>query len=280
MKSMKTFGNPPYKILLIGGTPGVAGEMDSLVENMEKPSGILYISLTSVSMDEQLQELFKAIQKSCEAPCVLVAYDINAWIAILFASAYPEMISKLILIGCPPLEDKYQIDLDSLRKKSLSSVEVNNYDSLKEVIQKNTPKADTALLDWINICHHTDGYNPCKLSTSEWQANAQVYNDVYQELLQKRSNRELVDAISNLSMPVVAFHGESDPLPVKGVRMPFVERLPHYTHVSLAPCGHTPWIEQEEDVTRRFFYLLNREIKTGIKAPVDIQEKEDGLSEE
>ncbi len=274
MEKIKTYGNPPYKVVLIGGTPGVSGELDKLSENLDRVSGILYATLVAPSVAEQLEELYKEIQTSCEFPCVLIAYDENAWIAILFASAFPDVVSKLILIGCPPLEDIYVIDPEPMRQKQLSDPEYKNYLSLENTLQKTGTQSDIALLQLIRIRRRTDGFNTSQTQEPEWKANADVFRRIHRELVQTRTDGKLVLAINDLSMPVVAFHGESDPYPVKGVRMPFVQRLPHYVHCSLAPCGHTPWIEKEEDVTKRFFYLLNREIKSGIKSPS--KEEKDG----
>jgi pimeloyl-ACP methyl ester carboxylesterase len=57
---------------------------------------------------------------------------------------------------------------------------------------------------------------------------------------------------------VTAIHGDYDPHPADGVRIPLEARLPDFRLILLRHCGHTPW--RERQAKTEFYRLLRLEI--------------------
>jgi len=58
--------------------------------------------------------------------------------------------------------------------------------------------------------------------------------------------------------PVVAIHGDFDPHPAEGVKIPLGVSLKDFKFVLLPKCGHHPWLEKY--AKDRFYSVLNEEI--------------------
>jgi pimeloyl-ACP methyl ester carboxylesterase len=48
----------------------------------------------------------------------------------------------------------------------------------------------------------------------------------------------------NIECPVVAIHGDYDPHPADGVRIPLSNVLKDFRFILLGKCGHVPWFER------------------------------------
>jgi pimeloyl-ACP methyl ester carboxylesterase len=57
--------------------------------------------------------------------------------------------------------------------------------------------------------------------------------------------------------PVVAIHGDYDPHPPEGIRLPLSQILQDFRFILLKNCGHKPWIEKM--AKERFFEILETE---------------------
>lgn len=109
--SIRKYGQQPYQIGLLHGGPGAAGEMKPVAETLSKDFGVLECLQTEKSINRQIKELHKQLTSSAEIPAVLIGFSWGAWLGILFASKYPNLVKKLILISSGALESKYNEDL-------------------------------------------------------------------------------------------------------------------------------------------------------------------------
>ncbi|HYH03661.1 MAG TPA: alpha/beta hydrolase, partial [Bacillota bacterium] len=74
-----------------------------------------------------------------------------------------------------------------------------------------------------------------------------------QEINSMRNSGELLERGKQIRCPVLGIHGDYDPHPAEGVRVPLAGVIADFWWVLLKNCGHTPWNEQE---ARDNFYLL------------------------
>jgi len=73
-----------------------------------------------------------------------------------------------------------------------------------------------------------------------------------------RKSGYLLEQALNISCPVVVIHGDYDPHPAEGVRLPLTERLTDFSFYLLEKCGHSPW--KEKYAAERFYEILSAEI--------------------
>jgi pimeloyl-ACP methyl ester carboxylesterase len=81
---------------------------------------------------------------------------------------------------------------------------------------------------------------------------------VWAEAEKMRSSGELLLHASRISCPVLAIHGDYDPHPFKGIKLPLGKRLRDFRFLLLEECGHEPW--NEISVKNRFYDILEMEL--------------------
>ena len=84
------------------------------------------------------------------------------------------------------------------------------------------------------------------------------YEQVWREADELRSSGELLRLAGRLQCSVVSIHGDYDPHPPDGVRVPLSGILSKFRSYTLDRCGHTPWIERY--ARDRFFEILEKEL--------------------
>ena len=161
IKNIRTYGNPPYHIALIHGGPGAAGEMASVAEELSADYGVLEPLQTEMSVDGQVRELKTVLQHNADLPVILIGFSWGAWLSLIFAAKYPEIVSKLILVSCGSLEEKYAADLEIVRMSRLNVKERAEMSALLEII--NDPEADDqneTFARFGKLCTKADAYDP------------------------------------------------------------------------------------------------------------------------
>ncbi len=118
MEKLKMYGQKPFSIALIHGGPGAPGGMKSLAEELSKKYNILEPYQSCNSIDGQVEELKEILMSHAALPAVLIGHSWGAWLSYLFASKYPQMVSKIILIGCGAFESKYLSKMNSTRSNA------------------------------------------------------------------------------------------------------------------------------------------------------------------
>ncbi len=85
-----------------------------------------------------------------------------------------------------------------------------------------------------------------------------IHQTVWPEADGMRKDGALLDVISTIRCPVVAIHGDYDPRPSEGVRLPLQAALPSAEFVEIEQCGHKPW--QETYAKGEFYHLVEKAI--------------------
>jgi pimeloyl-ACP methyl ester carboxylesterase len=263
---VRIYGNPPYKIALIHGGPGAAGEMAQVAEELASHLGILEPFQTASSIDGQIIELKEILEEKGDLPTILVGYSWGAWLSIILTVTYPQLVRKLILIGCGPFEGKYSDWVSDLRFNRLSpadKIEVNKIaQQLKNPDHKIQRQAFTRLG---TIYSELDAFDPiaktpCSPKDMDFQYN--IFKSVWHEAAELRKNGHLLRMLTQLKCPVTAIHGDYDPHPAEGVQKPMAVSLENFKFYLLENCGHKPWIENQ--AREKFFKILKNEIQEHI----------------
>ncbi|HNZ28493.1 MAG TPA: alpha/beta hydrolase [Candidatus Goldiibacteriota bacterium] len=249
---MKKYGNAPYKVIVIHGGPGAAGEMAPVARRLSEKTGILEPYQKQDTIKGQVDELKGCAEKYGDIPVVLIGHSWGAWLSVIFAAAYPSHVKKLILVSGGPLEEEYAADIHRARMARLTEKE-------KEEVKKfENEKADAgAFKRFGEIFAKADSYSPIK-SNDPVKLNYEIYKKVWEEAAQLRRSGGLINFLREIQCPVTAVHGDYDPHPADGVREPLKKYVKDSKFILLERCGHTPWLEKEAVET--FYSVLLNEI--------------------
>lgn len=256
--AIRKYGQQPYRIGLLHGGPGAAGEMKPVAEKLSRDFGVVEFLQTEKSIDGQVEELYKQLISSTEIPVTLIGFSWGAWLGLLFAAKYPKLARKLILISSGSLENKYNRDLMQIRLDRLTKQ--NREEAEKIITLINSNKADNNTLKRFGeLMTIADSFDYLPVDNESIELNMDIYQSVWAEASKLRDANGLTNCLTKIECPVVAFHGKFDPHPIEGVEKPLSERLKNFKMIHLEMCGHTPW--KEKFAINTFYQLLKDELK-------------------
>jgi len=250
----QTYGLPPFQIVLVHGGPGAAGEMTSVAHALSDRMSILEPFQTRHTVSNQILELKRTIESQAQIPAVLVGFSWGAWLSILLTARYPQLVKKLILIGCPPLEMKYAKKIDETRLNRLNEKEQNEFISLLNTLPKDQLSNSTELFHRLEqLIVKTDSVHPVSVQDNT-TIHPEIFRKIWREAAELRASGKLKDDLLSIPCPVVFIHGEYDPHPADGISIPLSGNAKNFEMVILKNCGHKPWIER--DVSAEFYKIL------------------------
>jgi pimeloyl-ACP methyl ester carboxylesterase len=257
LETIRKYGQQPFRIGLLHGGPGASGEMKPIAENLSINFGILEFLQTEKSVNGQIDELHKQLTLYADLPAILIGYSWGAWLGFLFASRYPNLLKKLILISSGAFESKYNKDLMNIRLNRLNQQDRKEAERLISII--NSDNSDNETLRSFGILMSiADSFDYLPLSNDSVDLNLTIYQSVWTEASRLRDTYELINCADKIECPVVAIHGDYDPHPIDGVEKPLSNKLNDFKMIRIEKCGHTPWRERYAKDT--FFDILRKEL--------------------
>ena len=262
MKTIRTYGAPPFKVAVIHGGPGTGGEMAPVARQVARRQGVLEPIQTATSLEGQVAELRAALEDWGDPPMVLIGFSWGAWLSFITAAGHPALVSKLILVGSGPFEEAYVSQLREIRMSRLSPEDRKAFDAtVKALRDPQTEDKDAYLARLGSLARKADAYDPITDRSDEAERvgpRADVFQGVWHEAARLRRRGDLLELGGEIACPVVAIHGDHDPHPAEGVREPLAAVLERFRFVPLERCGHTPWIERQARAA--FFRVLDEEL--------------------
>lgn len=261
---MRKHGQAPYRVAVLHGGPGAAGEMAPVAKEIAKSMSVLEPFQTAVSVVGQIEELKTQLIENAELPVILIGYSWGAWLGWMLAAAYPNLVKKLILVSSGVFEAKYAEQLMDIRKSRLSPEEQLEVEKL--IIQMQSPQKadkDALLARFGALMSKADSYNalPEDEVCESGECDMGIFQGIWPEAAKMRRSGELLAQGKQIRCPVLAIHGDYDPGPAAGVEKPLASVLREFKFVLLDRCGHTPW--REKFAWERFYKVLKEEIILG-----------------
>ena len=260
MKNLRTYGKAPFNVAVIHGGPGAAGEMAPVARELASNWGVLEPLQTAASLEGQIEELKPALEKNGELPVTLIGFSWGAWLSFIFASNYPAIVKKLILIGSGPFEQKYAAGIRETRLSRLNEEDKAEVKSLTEVLDNPTAEnKSTVLARFGALLSKADAYDPIIPESVVIDYRADIFQSVWKDAAELRRSGKLLELGKYVKCPVLAIHGDYDPHPTEGVRRPLSSILENFRFILLKNCGHMPWIERQ--ARERFYEILKEELR-------------------
>ncbi len=245
--------------MLVHGGPGAAGTMEDLARKISRNRGVIEAIQTRYSIDSLLAELRGVVSLSGHPPVVLVGHSWGAWLSILFASKYPGQVKKLILVAAAPLEENYASKIMKTRLERLDEKDAVKLTRLMYLINSAPDdKKDPIFLEVAELMRKADAFQPEYASYKKAVFEYKAYESVWTEAERMRSTGELLIHAGRVSCPVLAIHGDFDPHPFAGVKLPLEKIIKDFRFILLEKCGHEPW--NEISAKNPFFDILEQEI--------------------
>ena len=265
MKKLRTYGKAPFKVAVIHGGPGAAGEMAPVARELASGWGVLEPLQTAASLEGQIEELKTVLENNADFPITLIGFSWGAWLSFMFAANYPAIVRKLILIGSGSFQEKYGASIRDTRLNRLSEEEKTEAKSLMEVLDNAAAKdRSQAFMRIGTLFSKTDAYDPMMHEPEEIDCKVDIFQRVWKDATQLRRSGKLLELGKHIKCPTVAIHGDHDPHPPEGVQKPLSAILKSFQFILLKKCGHKPWIERQ--ARDQFYEILKEELSYDSKA--------------
>ena len=259
MTSPKKYGKPPINVVVVHGGPGAVGEMAPVAEELCSDFGVLEPFQTKTTVDGQVEEFAFAIENHASLPATLIGYSWGAWLVFMLAARFPSLVKKLVLVSSGPFEDHYTSIIMQTRMKNLNKKDRLRVEQLLATMDSNlTQDKNEAMEEFGSLITKADSYSPIPELEAHAECQFEIYNSVWFEAAKMRKSGELLEMGQKIKCPVVAIHGDVDPHPEEGVRLPLSKYVKDFKFILLDRCGHTPWIERF--AREKFFEVLRNEI--------------------
>ena len=262
MTNPRTYGKPPYRLAVLHGGPGAAGEMAPVARELSSGWGILEPLQTAASLEGQIQELRTVLEKDAVLPVTLIGFSWGAWLSFIFAATYPDSVGKLILIGSGPFEEKYVAGIAETRLSRLSEEDRTEVKYLIDILDNPVVEDKNTVFSQLGaLLSKADAYDPIAHEPEIIDCRFDVFQGVWQDAAELRSSGKLLGLGKRINCPVTAIHGDYDPHPAEGVQKPLSTIIKNFRFIPLKNCGHRPWIERQ--ARDKFYEILREELPRG-----------------
>jgi pimeloyl-ACP methyl ester carboxylesterase len=257
------YGEKNYNTAVIHGGPGAPGSVAAIAVELSKDYGVLEPIQTKTTISGLILELHEIFDTHSILPVTLIGHSWGAWLSYIFASSYPSMVKKLILVGAGPFKDEYVPEIEKNRLSRLSETEKSEYIDLStqlgsgEVIV-NRDESDRMLKRFSQLVIKSDTYSFLENESEEYNTiptDALMYNSIWNEASEMRKTGQLISLGKKIQCHVTAIHGDYDPHPAEGVKAVLSKTIRTFEFYLLEKCGHYPW---KEKYARNDFYNILR----------------------
>ncbi len=261
-ESLRLYGAPPFKVVVVHGGPGAPGEMKPMAKELSHDIGVLEPLQTAFSVDGQVTELASVIEARAAFPVILIGWSWGAWLSFIVTARYPSLVEKLILVSSGPFKAEYAQQIMPTRLSRLSPDDRMRAEALLEALQA-APRAESGALfsEFGQLLSSADSFSPLPSEESDAvRSQPEIFKRVWVEADRLRATGTLLQYGQYIQCPVVVIHGDYDPHPFMGVREPLSEVVKNCRFILLERCGHHPWYERE--AKEQFYKTLRLELSS------------------
>ncbi|MHA2364655.1 MAG: alpha/beta hydrolase [Candidatus Hodarchaeales archaeon] len=260
-ENLKKYGMEPYTVAVIHGGPGASGEMAPVARELATQWGVLEPIQTAHSVEGQINELKNIVKNNGELPITLIGYSWGAWLSFLLSVNYPTIVKKLILVSSGPFEENLASNVHETRLNRLSEEERLEFRRKIDLLYNSNNKDKSTFEHLLTLLQKTDEFDPIERSFNSLNPvdfQIEIFQSVWKEAAELRRSGKLLKLIKNVKCSVIAIHGDYDPHPAEGIKIPFSTKLKNFKFILLTNCGHKPW--NERFVKNKFYTILKQEL--------------------
>ena len=237
----------PKTVVLHGG-PGAPGSAlglcrvlmawSSVLEPLQRRSGAV-----PLSVDVHVEDL------AAVAPdrAIVVGHSWGAMLALSFATAHPERVRALILVGCGTYDEAGRAMYQRAVAARYSDEDRERLDALRAAIDRASTDSerDRLLAQRARISMQTQSVDRLddpdnEITVVDYRGHAETWSDA----VARQSSGTEPAAFASITCPVTMIHGADDPHPGPHTAAVLRRFIPQLEYIELPRCGHEPWCER------------------------------------
>lgn len=240
---IKFSGKKECQLVLVHGGPGAIGSLHLLAQQLSKRIGVAEHIQTKYTIEDLIEELKQDISP-LNHKITLLGHSWGAWLAGIFAERYPELVENVILVGCPPLAERYVSKIEERRYQRFTLEEKEQFQTLlKKLADPDDADKDEALQCLGSLVEKADNYCLNPELICEGKTDGRMYDAIWQEASQWRQEGKWEIIFNRITCPIYLIQGKYDPHPIEGVAEPLEKQGKIKKVYEMLRSGHSPFSE-------------------------------------
>ncbi len=244
---VRKYGASGPDVVLLHGGPGAAGYVapvgrglaDSfrVVEPFQRGAGE-----EPLTVARHIEDLREILESHCGGRSAgLVGHSWGAMLALAYASAYPETVACLALIGCGTFDTKSRECLESTRHKRMD----DHLTRRMRRLEGNAANPDKRMLAMGALFQRIDSHDLLPVEDAILHCDARANAETWQDMMRLQAEGVYPSAFLAIGAPAIMLHGAMDSHPGRMIHASLVGHIPQLSYREWESCGHYPWLERE-----------------------------------
>jgi pimeloyl-ACP methyl ester carboxylesterase len=181
----------------------------------------------------------------------LVGHSWGAMLALAYASAHPNQVAALVLIGCGTFDE-------ASRGRMREALDARLDEALRQRLRRlpqEIAATDERLRLMGELLLPAYSHDLVSLDQEIAACDARAHEETWDDMVRLQGAGVYPAAFRSITAPVLMLHGAADPHPGPMIRDTLKTRLPQLEYREWARCGHYPWLERA--VREEFFATLH-----------------------
>jgi pimeloyl-ACP methyl ester carboxylesterase len=255
----RIYGKHGPTVIVLHGGPAALGEAAPVARGLS--SKFVAVEALQRGSDQQLltvsrhvEDLYQFIAglKNDPRPS-LVGESWGAMLALAYASAHPESITAVVLVGCGTFDQPSRAKMNEIIE---SRMDEQLRSRLRRLSQQYPDQSDRQHAER-RLMERVYSYDP--IARDEQMElvepfDSRAHTETWNDMLRMQEDGTYPAAFSRIAAPVLMLHGDYDPHPGQMIYKSLRAYVPQIEYRELRNCGHSPW--KERHARKEFFMLL------------------------
>lgn len=249
-------GKEGKTVVLLHGGPGAPGSLLPLAGILKERFCVLEPfqrgrGRSPLTVESHVEDFHELVLSACQGePVAVVGHSWGAMLGLAAASAYPEDVRSLVLVGCGTFDAQSR----SMMAKVLEGRTDGDLREKAGALKREIEDPDERMKRYAALVAPLYSFDP-EGSDEPLACDGQAFEETWNDMLRLQGEGVYPAAFSAIRCPVLMLHGSWDPHPGRMIRDSLVAHIPQLEYVEMEECGHTPWLERR--ARDRFFSLLS-----------------------
>ncbi len=269
------YGPTGRSVVVLHGGPGARGAAGPLARALADPLHVLEpwqrqssdVPLTVARHVEDLADLLSRDLRG-ERPA-LVGESWGAMLGLAFASAHPDRVAALALVGCGTFDRRARAHLEA-------TLEARTTPELRERLARLATQVPDEAERAARAHALSDPLYTYRRAVEDPvpALDLKGHRESWSDMLRLQESGRYPAAFESIECPVLMLHGAYDPHPGTLIRDGLQRFIPQLEYIELDRCGHAPWIE--EHARGRFLSILRAWLQRALCEGEDAPPAPDG----
>lgn len=245
---VRTYGKSGHDVVVLHGGPGAPGSVASLAATLAPDHKVYEPWQRRGGANHPLTVESHTADLAVVAPerAVYVGCSWGAMLGLSFASAHPERVASLVLVGCGSYDEASREEHARRLRSRLGDAQ-GQLEDLRDRLSRaeDTEWRDDLLGQIGELVEAASAIDPVGSTAADTHPDADGHEETWSDAMRLQHEGIEPARFEAIQCPVLMLHGDDDPHPGTAIRDTLQRHIRHLVYVGFRQCGHVPWLEKQ-----------------------------------